>query len=227
MQLIYLFSLPIWNFVLPAYSYWNMDDFSWGETRKIQGEVKSAAGHGDKEGQFDSSQIVMKVRSLLSSFIFSPYRKADWRFFASFSAMGRVRARTTVERVGSRVDPHPRTCLHFFLLERNSEHFTLVLSVSDLFLPYSIIRCSVLLLKFTLFLSCVPPRYLCCDLRPYPFSPPFHTFLLSHSFRSRIAFRPSRPLTGSFHRQNSPHLSSLHLPLSRSPLFLFLSISLA
>lgn len=106
MQLIYLFSLPIWNFVLPAYSYWNMDDFSWGETRKIQGEVKSAAGHGDKEGQFDSSQIVMKVRSLLSSFICSPYRKADWRLFASFSAMGRVRARTTVERVGSRVAPH-------------------------------------------------------------------------------------------------------------------------
>lgn len=38
-----------------------MDDFSWGETRKIEGEVKSAS-HGDKEGQFDSSQIVMKVR---------------------------------------------------------------------------------------------------------------------------------------------------------------------
>jgi len=34
-MLIYLFALPIWNFVLPLYAAWHMDDFSWGETRKI------------------------------------------------------------------------------------------------------------------------------------------------------------------------------------------------
>lgn len=56
---VYLISLPIWNFVLPAYSFWHMDDFSWGETRKIQGETKEQS-HGDKEGVFDSSHIVMK-----------------------------------------------------------------------------------------------------------------------------------------------------------------------
>jgi chitin synthase len=32
---------------------------SWGETRKIEGE-KAEANHGDKEGVFDSSHIVMK-----------------------------------------------------------------------------------------------------------------------------------------------------------------------
>ncbi|KAK1920857.1 chitin synthase 3 [Papiliotrema laurentii] len=58
-MLIYLLSLPIWNFVLPAYAYWHMDDFTWGETRKIDGEQKEKA-HGDKEGKFDSSHIVMK-----------------------------------------------------------------------------------------------------------------------------------------------------------------------
>lgn len=56
---LYLLSLPIWNFVLPAYSYWHMDDFTWGETRKIQGETKEVA-HGDKEGKFDPANIVMK-----------------------------------------------------------------------------------------------------------------------------------------------------------------------
>jgi chitin synthase len=55
---IYLFSLPIWNFVLPSYAYWHFDDFTWGETRKVEGEGKD--NHGDKEGEFDSSQITMK-----------------------------------------------------------------------------------------------------------------------------------------------------------------------
>ncbi|ODQ67036.1 hypothetical protein NADFUDRAFT_9032, partial [Nadsonia fulvescens var. elongata DSM 6958] len=55
---IYLISLPIWNFVLPMYAYWKFDDFSWGDTRTIAGGDKG--GHDDEEGQFDSTQIVMK-----------------------------------------------------------------------------------------------------------------------------------------------------------------------
>ncbi|KIM47653.1 glycosyltransferase family 2 protein [Hebeloma cylindrosporum] len=57
-MLIYLISLPIWNGILPAYAFWHFDDFSWGETRKVLGDK----GHdtGDKDGEFDSSHIVMK-----------------------------------------------------------------------------------------------------------------------------------------------------------------------
>ncbi|KAK3641216.1 Chitin synthase, class 3 [Elasticomyces elasticus] len=60
-MLIYLLSLPIWNFVLPTYAYWHFDDFSWGDTRKQEGEVKGAgkAGH-EGDGEFDSSKITMK-----------------------------------------------------------------------------------------------------------------------------------------------------------------------
>lgn len=58
-MLIYLMSLPIWNFVLPAYAFWHFDDFSWGQTRMVAGEKKEL-GHGDKDGEFDSSHIVMK-----------------------------------------------------------------------------------------------------------------------------------------------------------------------
>lgn len=36
-----------------------MDDFSWGSTRKVEGEGKGAS-HGDKEGEFDSQAISMK-----------------------------------------------------------------------------------------------------------------------------------------------------------------------
>ncbi|THH30224.1 hypothetical protein EUX98_g3956 [Antrodiella citrinella] len=58
-MIIYLLSLVIWNGVLPAYSFWHFDDFSWGQTRQIAGAVETK-DHGDKDGDFDSSNIVMK-----------------------------------------------------------------------------------------------------------------------------------------------------------------------
>lgn len=36
-SLVYIAAIPIWNFVLPIYSFWHFDDFSWGETRRIDG----------------------------------------------------------------------------------------------------------------------------------------------------------------------------------------------
>lgn len=59
-MLIYLFSLPVWNGILPTYAFWHFDDFSWGQTRMTQGETAADADHGDKKGEFDSSGIVMK-----------------------------------------------------------------------------------------------------------------------------------------------------------------------
>jgi chitin synthase len=56
---IYLLSLPIWNFILPAYAFWKFDDFSWGDTRKTAGEKTKKAGI-EYEGEFDSSKITMK-----------------------------------------------------------------------------------------------------------------------------------------------------------------------
>ncbi|KAF7919524.1 uncharacterized protein EAE98_009364 [Botrytis deweyae] len=58
-MMIYLVSLPIWNFLLPAYAFWKFDDFSWGDTRKTAGEKTKTAGI-EYEGEFDSSKITMK-----------------------------------------------------------------------------------------------------------------------------------------------------------------------
>ncbi|ORZ15968.1 chitin synthase-domain-containing protein [Absidia repens] len=58
-MMIYIIALPIWNFVLPLYSFWHFDDFSWGATRVVVGEKKDK-GHGDADGKFDSSRLVMK-----------------------------------------------------------------------------------------------------------------------------------------------------------------------
>lgn len=56
---VYLLSLPIWNFMLPMYAYWHFDDFSWGQTRMVAGE-EAGHDHSQKEGEFDSTKIVMK-----------------------------------------------------------------------------------------------------------------------------------------------------------------------
>ncbi|KAF2281304.1 chitin synthase 4 [Westerdykella ornata] len=58
-MVVYLLSLPVWNFVLPTYAYWKFDDFSWGETRKTAGEKTKKAGL-EYEGEFDSSKITMR-----------------------------------------------------------------------------------------------------------------------------------------------------------------------
>ncbi|KAJ3310465.1 hypothetical protein HDU76_003367, partial [Blyttiomyces sp. JEL0837] len=58
-MLIYLLALPIWNFLLPIYAFWHFDDFTWGETRKVEGELKGD-DHGVKEGRFDASAVVLK-----------------------------------------------------------------------------------------------------------------------------------------------------------------------
>lgn len=37
-MIIYLIAFPIYSFVLPVYSFWNQDNFSWGNTRIVIGE---------------------------------------------------------------------------------------------------------------------------------------------------------------------------------------------
>ncbi|ORX54538.1 hypothetical protein DM01DRAFT_1305178 [Hesseltinella vesiculosa] len=57
---VYLLALPVWNFVLPVYSYWHFDDFSWGETRKITGESDTKDAHGAKDGDFDPAKVPLR-----------------------------------------------------------------------------------------------------------------------------------------------------------------------
>ncbi|KAJ3062054.1 hypothetical protein HDU98_002039 [Podochytrium sp. JEL0797] len=64
---VYLLSLPIWNFVLPVYAFWHFDDFSWGQTRVVSGEVVAGGDkeghHGGGEGRqvFDASVVALRT----------------------------------------------------------------------------------------------------------------------------------------------------------------------
>lgn len=37
-MVFYILAIPVFSFLLPIYSFWRMDDFSWGATRVVLGE---------------------------------------------------------------------------------------------------------------------------------------------------------------------------------------------
>jgi len=58
-MLFYIMAIPAFSFLLPLYSFWRMDDFSWGQTRVVLGEKgKKLIVHD--EGKFDPRSIPLK-----------------------------------------------------------------------------------------------------------------------------------------------------------------------
>ena len=51
---------PIYSFFLPVYSFWCMDDFSWGNTRVVLGEGANTKVMIDDEEKYDESMIPLK-----------------------------------------------------------------------------------------------------------------------------------------------------------------------
>jgi chitin synthase len=56
---IYILAIPVFTLALPLYSFWHMDDFSWGNTRVITGEKGRKVVISD-EGKFDPASIPKK-----------------------------------------------------------------------------------------------------------------------------------------------------------------------
>ncbi|KAF9232351.1 chitin synthase-domain-containing protein [Melanogaster broomeanus] len=51
-MVFYILAIPIFSFMLPIYSFWRMDDFSWGATRVVLGESgKKLIVHNDYENE--------------------------------------------------------------------------------------------------------------------------------------------------------------------------------
>ncbi|ODQ66999.1 hypothetical protein NADFUDRAFT_81629 [Nadsonia fulvescens var. elongata DSM 6958] len=59
-MIIYILCIPIFSFALPLYSFWNMDDFSWGNTRVVLGE-KGKKIVVSSEGKFDPKEIPLQT----------------------------------------------------------------------------------------------------------------------------------------------------------------------
>ncbi len=59
-MIIYIIAYPVYSFVLPIYSFWNQDNFSWGNTRVVIGETgKRQVVAVDGEG-FDPRSIPLQ-----------------------------------------------------------------------------------------------------------------------------------------------------------------------
>ncbi|KJR88758.1 uncharacterized protein SPSK_07523 [Sporothrix schenckii 1099-18] len=59
-MIIYIIAFPIYSLVLPVYSFWNQDNFSWGNTRVVIGETgKRQIIAADDEG-FDPRSIPLQ-----------------------------------------------------------------------------------------------------------------------------------------------------------------------
>lgn len=58
-MIIYILAMPVFSLGLPLYSFWHMDDFSWGNTRVVTGEKGRQVVISD-EGIFDPASIPHK-----------------------------------------------------------------------------------------------------------------------------------------------------------------------
>jgi len=58
-MILYILAIPVFSFALPLYSFWHMDDFSWGNTRVVTGEKGKKIVITD-EGKFDPESIPHK-----------------------------------------------------------------------------------------------------------------------------------------------------------------------
>ncbi|EJD01749.1 chitin synthase [Fomitiporia mediterranea MF3/22] len=69
-MIVYLLSYPVYSFFLPIYSFWCMDDFSWGNTRLVVGEGNNKKVIMAEDEKFDDSMIPLKK--------FSEYEAEAW-----------------------------------------------------------------------------------------------------------------------------------------------------
>jgi chitin synthase len=58
---VYLLAFPIYSVFLPLYSFWSMDDFSWGNTRQVVGEGNNKTVVYDDDEPFDDSMIPLRT----------------------------------------------------------------------------------------------------------------------------------------------------------------------
>ena len=59
-MILYILAFPVYSVFLPLYSFWSMDDFSWGNTRKVVGEGNKKTVVYEDDEQFTDSLIPYK-----------------------------------------------------------------------------------------------------------------------------------------------------------------------
>jgi hypothetical protein len=83
-MVFYIIAIPAFSFYLPLYSFWKMDDFSWGQTRVVMGES------GKKLVVHVSAHLAFELVNLVSDAGCSGWRQV-WSSVHTFEDMGGIR----------------------------------------------------------------------------------------------------------------------------------------
>ncbi|KAJ2727206.1 hypothetical protein GGI07_000090 [Coemansia sp. Benny D115] len=59
-MIVYILAIPLFSFLIPIYSFWHFDDFSWGNTRMVIGESGRKHIYTVDNEKFDKSTIPMR-----------------------------------------------------------------------------------------------------------------------------------------------------------------------
>ncbi|KAI9218399.1 chitin synthase-domain-containing protein, partial [Blastocladiella britannica] len=55
-MIVHFLAMPVFYMYIPLYSFWHFDDFSWGQTRRVEGDSGKGGHEGDDE-KFDPASI--------------------------------------------------------------------------------------------------------------------------------------------------------------------------
>ncbi|ORX35119.1 glycosyltransferase family 2 protein [Kockovaella imperatae] len=97
-MVLYILAFPVYSVFLPLYSFWSMDDFSWGNTRKVVGEGNNKTVVYDDDEPFSDSLIPYKR--------FKDYESGAWETGSIHSEKSRATSHTSNTRT-SRARPRP------------------------------------------------------------------------------------------------------------------------
>lgn len=76
-MIIYILAYPIYSFVLPVYSFWKQDDFSWGNTRIVIGEKGDKKVVAVQDEGFDPRSIPLQKWDDYATMNGLPGRRGD------------------------------------------------------------------------------------------------------------------------------------------------------
>ncbi|KAJ1876791.1 hypothetical protein LPJ57_004293 [Coemansia sp. RSA 486] len=59
-MIVYILAIPLFSFLIPIYSFWHFDDFSWGNTRVVIGESGRKHVYTVDNEKFDKSSVPVR-----------------------------------------------------------------------------------------------------------------------------------------------------------------------
>lgn len=77
-MIIYLLAFPVYSLILPVYSFWNQDNFSWGNTRIVLNEGKKQIVAIDDDGEYTADSIPLQRWDDYAAFNNLPGRRGNY-----------------------------------------------------------------------------------------------------------------------------------------------------